>query len=683
MKKLLYLILLATSSLATAKEHNPILPQPQKVTYGEGYLNLKGASIGFASKPGTEDKFAAKELAAILEGAGLSKTLIKESAPAGTTIIFKRSGGVDALPLVGEKPGPTSRESYKIKVTKTNITVTAVSSAGLYYAVQTLQQMIEGFGANAKIPEVEIEDWPSLAYRGFMMDMSHMQFLKIEEIKKQIDFLARWKTNQYYFYSEASIEFDGYPLLMANARFTKAQVKEIIEYAKLRHIDVVPNMELYGHLHDLFKLEHYSDLSVTKYGGEFKPKDPRVKEILQDWIKQISELFPSPFFHIGFDETWVIELEAKKLNQTADQLYLDMLNQTTDMVEKQGKSAMVWADMLQKYHEIIPKVSTKVTAVPWHYFPLTDAEYDTLLSPFPKAGIPMIVQSASLNYHWLYPAFEMSFENANLLAAAAQKYKAVGFINSGWTDDPMTLMRTSWPDMAYGSIVSWQTEPVQQNSFFNKYTKILYPPVIAEKVEKAHLALMKSESLIRKTLGKTDFAIWEDPFTEKSLQNIEANKENLHQGRLAAEEAQIYLRDALKSGVDTITLSAMLTGAKELDFISAKYLYAGEIADFHKRYAKKRDAKEFAMHMSELTAYYHSKTVDMFDMIVETKEMFRKSWLNQYTPFRLGIPMAKFDMELQYWFKIQRRLDTLSGYKANEDLPSLQSLLDVDPMVLK
>jgi hexosaminidase len=682
LKKILYLILLAISSLAAAKDHNPILPQPQRIAYGEGYFTLKGAIIGFSSKPGAEDKFAAQKLAGIFEGAGAGKTLIKETLT-GTTIIFNRTGGIDALPGVGEKPGPTSRESYKIKVTAKTITVTAVSSAGLYYAVQTLSQMIEDSGVAAKIPEADIEDWPSLAYRGFMMDMSHMQFPKIEEIKKQIDFLARWKTNQYYFYSEASIEFDGYPLLMANARFSKEQVKEIIEYAKLRHIDVVPNMELYGHLHDLFKLEHYSDLSVTKYGGEFKPKDPRVKEILQDWIKQIAELFPSPFFHIGFDETWVIELEAKKLNQTADQLYLDMLNQTTDMVEKQGKQAMVWADMLQKYHQIIPKVSTKVTAVPWHYFPLTDAEYDTLLSPFPKSGIPMIVQSASLNYHWVYPAFEMSFENANLLAAAAQKYKAVGFINSGWTDDPLTLMRSSWPDMAYGSIVAWQSQPVQQNSFFNKYTKIIYPKNLAEKVEKAHLALMKSESLIRKTLGKTDFAIWEDPFTEKSLLNIEKNKENLHQGRLAAEDAQIYLRDALKSGIDTISLSAMLTGAKELDFLSAKYLYAGEIADFHKRYSKKRDAKEFAMHMSELTAYYHSKTVDMFDMIVETKDMFRKSWLHEYTPFRLGIPMAKFDMELQYWFKIQRRLDTLSEYKENDDLPSLQTILNVDPIVLK
>ncbi len=140
--------------------------------------------------------------------------------------------------------------------------------------MQTLRQLIEGSGDKAAIPELEMEDWPSLAYRGFMMNMSHMQFPKVEEIKNLINFLARWKTNQYYFYSEASIELEGYPLLMANARYTKEQIKDIIAYAKARHIDVVPNMELYGHLHDLFKLEHYGIFQLHRMVASLNLKTP-------------------------------------------------------------------------------------------------------------------------------------------------------------------------------------------------------------------------------------------------------------------------------------------------------------------------------------------------------------------------------------------------------------------------
>jgi hypothetical protein len=280
MKHLFCFWLMVLTLSASAIGHNSILPQPRKVIYGKSQLALKGLTIGFASKPGAEDRFAAQELSGILSKITSTKILVKESPITGPSIIFQRTGDLDPLPVSGEKTGPDSRESYKIRVTTNDVRITAPSSAGLFYGVQTLRQIIEGYGDKAIIPEVEIEDWPSLVYRGFMMDMSHSQLPKIDEIKQQIDFLSRWKANQYFFYSEASIELEGYPLLMANARYTKEQVKEVIEYAKARHIDVIPNLELYGHLHDLFRLEHYSDMSVIPHGGEFKPNDPRIKPLI-------------------------------------------------------------------------------------------------------------------------------------------------------------------------------------------------------------------------------------------------------------------------------------------------------------------------------------------------------------------------------------------------------------------
>lgn len=678
MKKIFcYLLLILTLSSA-AQEHNPILPQPQKVIYGKGQLALKGLTIGFASKPSAEDRFNAQELSGILSKITSTKILVKESQITGPSIIFQRTGDSNPLPVSGEKTGPDSRESYKIKVTNNNVRITAVSSAGLFYAVQTLRQIIGGSGDKAIIPEVEIEDWPSFAYRGFMMDMSHTQLPKIEEIKQQIDFLSRWKANQYFFYSEASIELEGYPLLMANARYTKEQVKKVIEYAKVRHIDVIPNLELYGHLHDLFRLEHYSDMAVIPHGGEFKPNDPRIKPLIEDWVTQISQLFPSPFFHIGFDETWLIELEAQKLNRPPEELYLQMLKQTTDIVEKQGKRPLVWADMLQKFPSIIPKISQKIIAVPWHYSPLTENKYEQLLSPFTKAGIEMIVQSALMNYNWVVPAFELSFQNTDLLINAGKKYNAIGFINSGWTDDTQTIMRMGYPDLAYGSVASWQSEPIDRDNFFNRYAHAQYPPVLADQVEKALKSLMNAESLIRKSVGATDPAFWANPFSPRYLKMVESNKENLHNGRLAAEDAQIYIRSALKYGVDTTSLFAMLAGAKMLDYIALKYLYASEIADLWKQFNEKPNAADFRLLISiETKAKYHSKTSDMLDAIIETKEIFQKAWLNEYTPFRLGIALGKYDMEFQFWLRFQRCLENLS-YHEGEALPSLESLVKTE-----
>jgi hexosaminidase len=669
----LYLLLILLAFPVKAQQHNSILPQPQKITYGKGKMAIRGSVIGFASRPGIEDKFAAQELASLFSKITSGNIPVRETAT-GASIVFERTGNSDPLPLPDEKSGPDSRESYRIKVSQGNIKITAKSSAGLFYAVQTLRQMVEGSGDNAAIPEADIEDWPSMIYRGFMMDMSHCQFPRISEIKNQIDFLARWKANQYLFYSEASIELDGYPLLMADARYTREEVKEIVEYARARHIDVIPNMELYGHLHDLFRLEHYSDMAVIPHGGEFTPDDPRIKPLLEDWIGQISRMFPSPFFHIGFDETWLLEFEAGKRNKTPEELYLIMLARTTEIVEKNGKRAMVWADMLQKYPSIIPKISPRTIAVPWHYDPLDDKRYEQLLSPFGKSGIPIIVQGAIKNWNWVAPASEVSFLNTDVLINAGRKYNAIGFINSGWTDDTQTIMRMGYPDIAYGSIASWQSTPVDRVNFFRLYSRALYSPELAELFEKALVSLTSAESLIRKSVGSTDPAFWANPFTPRSLKMIEANRENLHNGRLAAEDAQIYIRKAMKYKTDTLSLTAMLAGARMLDYIGLKYLYAGEIGGYWKRLTDNPNASDFRLLVSiETRAKYHSRTSDMLDAISETKEIFRKAWLNEYTTFRLDYALGKYDLEFQFWLKFQRRLETLS-YREGEALPDLETL---------
>lgn len=669
-------ILMAFSTVSWSQTHNPVIPQPQKITYGKSKLTLKDLAIGFTKAPSEEDWFAAQELAGAIEETTRSAVPIKGAAFSGPAIVLERTGGIDPLAVPDEKTGPGSRESYTIRITDNGVKISSPSSAGLFYGVQTLRQMVEGIGDGAFLPEVVVEDWPSMPYRGFMMDMSHTQLPTISEIKQQIDFLSRFKANQYYFYSEASIELDGYPLLMANARFTKEQVKEVIAYAKVRHVDVIPNMELYGHLHDLFRLEHYADLSVIPHGGEFKPRDPRVKPLLVDWIGQIATLFSSPFFHIGFDETWLLDVEAEKLDKKPEELYLEMLRQTTDIVESNGKRPLAWADMMQKFPSIIPLASKKMIAVPWHYFPLTEQEYDQLLSPFATAEIPMIVQGATINWNWLVPAFEISFQNTDLLIAAGRKYNATGYITSGWTDDTQNLMRMAFPDLAYGAAASWQSIPIDHKTFYRDLTRARYPIYLAGIIEKAHQSLMDAETALRSVVGSTDPAFWANPFTPDNLKLIAENREKIRQGRLLAEDAQGYLLEAMKSGVDTVTLFTMYTGAKMLDYLAMKFLYAGEIEQFWQQLKESGNKSESLRSMyMEIPFKYHTRTSDMLDGIVEVKELFTKAWLMEYTTFRLGVALAKYDAEIQFWLKFQRSLETFNQYyKEGDEIPTLESI---------
>lgn len=655
--------------------HAPLLPAPKHIQYGNNTISLKNVTARLLVKQATEeDRFALRELQSILAEAGSGK-----SSGGSISIYLQRTGDVAPLPVPGETPGAHSREAYSIKASGNEIYIRASSSAGIFYGVQTFRQLIEHKGKEPFIPQVELQDWPSMAYRGFMMDMSHMQFPRVAEIKQQIDLLARFKANQYYFYSEGNIELQGYPLLMRDARFSQKEIKEIISYARAKHIDVVPNVELYGHLHDLFKLETYSDLSVNRYGGEFKPGDQRVQAIRNDWIAQIARLFPSPFFHMGFDETWVIDLEAKKMGMAPEQLYVDMLNQTATEVLKAGKRPIAWADMLQKYQSVIPRVIPEITACAWHYFPLEPGMYDTLLAPFTRAGLPLMVQSASVNWHWLYPAFELSFDNNNKLIAHGRRNGATGYINSAWTDDPMTLVRLTRPDMVHGSVAAWQEAPVDNSSFFSAYARLLYPPHIAGKVDSVYRLLYLAESSIRQVVGETDDALWDNPFFVPQKMLSDSSVSTLRTGRLFAENAMALIDNEMLSNADSITLFSVLTAARQLDFLAMKFLYAREIKDIYLKYQEKRDMKEFRMVTAEVTAYYHSMIVDICDAITENKKRFEKAWLNEYTDFRIGIALAKFDMELHYWMKLRTRLDAVRwSVKPDEPLPAYELLFKGD-----
>ena len=379
-------ILVVSISLLPSRglaQHSPLLPRPQQTVYGAGHLSLQGLQVRISSvAPADEDRFAAETLVKYLTAHAKGPFQISNGDRMEGAIVLKRTGGVDALPVVDESAGPESRESYRIKITPQGAEVQAISSAGLFYAVETLGQLIEDNSASAAFPEVEIHDWPSLPYRGTLLDIGQGPMSTEQEIKRQLDFLARWKDNQYYLYSESSIQLDGYPILNPQARLTKDQVRTIIEYGRQRHIDVVPCIELFGHLHDLLTLEKYSDLgAVIPHGEELNPRNPKAAALLKDWINQFVELFPSPFVHVGFDEPYWIEDSAKQNGTTPDRLYIEQLDAVANQFQQHGKKVMAWGDIMVKYPGILSQLPKGLIVVAWWYDPAPDPEYKHWLQP--------------------------------------------------------------------------------------------------------------------------------------------------------------------------------------------------------------------------------------------------------------------------------------------------------------
>jgi hexosaminidase len=667
-------------SVAAQVQHPSLLPAPVKVQYDAGYMDLAGLCAAPRTSSAPEDAFT---LTSLLEGAhGALEVCSGQQKP---SIRIERSGPVAALPTPGETPGPESREAYTIEISADGVLVKGRSSAGEFYGVQTLLQMIErGPDGALRLPYARVEDWPALAYRGTLMDAgSEGPMLTFEEVKHQIDFIAKWKGNQYFFYSEGNIELHGYPLLNPQARFTQQQIREIVGYARERHIDVIPAVEMYGHLHDLFRIEAYWNLSDSPHGGQFDANNPRVKAVLADWASQIGALFPSPFVDVGFDETWSLQKAATQTaNSTPVLLFIQQLTTVANLFQAQGKTVMAYADIMVKFPGIVERLPKGVIALPWAYEAQPDPEYHHWLDPLIAEHVPNIVSSGVMSWDEITPDFTVTFDNIDTLLIAGRRSHSLGLLNTLWTDNDQMLMQMSWPGIAYGTSAAWQNNPMPQRSFFADYARIQYPANIASDFAAALTSLNTAERDLHAAVGEeTTREFWRDPFTTSSLNGLQGKYDYLHRSRLEAEDALTHFYAIQRAASGTPHLDSFIFGAQAVDLADLKFIYAGEIATAWQSLPEHPTREQFldavGVGVSNET---HSRMMDMMDGVTGTRELYRKAWLEQYTPYRLGTAIGHWDAEYLFWLRAQHNFeDFRRDFQSGQALPSLHDLVSAEP----
>ena len=670
---LVTIIILA--GLAAHAEHTTILPAPQQITYGGSTLRLTGLPIRLSPSADGDDRFAAQTLAACISAATGTPPNIT-TAETTPSLSLVRTGAPDPLPVPGETPGPDSRESYRVTITPNGAEIKARSSAGVFYGVQTLCQMIEM--PAAVLPEAQLSDWPAMAYRGTMVDMSEGPLLRVGDIERQIDLMARWKNNQYYFYNETSIELDGLPPAAPGSRLTKSDVREIVAYARARHVDVVPCLELYGHLHDLFRREEYSSLADFPHGVEFNPNDPKVKQLVADWVSQYIELFPSPYVHVGFDETWQLQQASAKGTADPAGVFLQQLKTVSGLFQQHGKTILAWADIMVKIPGIVKQLPPGIIAVAWWYEPQPDPEYKRWLGPLVANHIPHMVTPGVSGFNQVAPDYTRSFENIDTFIAAGHKSGALGVMNSIWSDDVQMLKRPAWPGIAYGAAAAWQQAPMDREHFFSAYAAREYPPASAASVASALRKMADSETALQAVLGEdTMLALWQSPFTAKTLASAKLHAADLRRSRLLAEGAEEDWLRAVNQGADFASALSYIVECRLLDYAGLKFQYGVEITQQWKLLGTHPSPGRLGNDFDNIVvSQQHGKLPDLMESITELKPQYEQAWLEEYTPYRLAAALGRWDAEYEYWRRLQANFfHVLEDYNPTRGLPPFDSLL--------
>jgi hexosaminidase len=656
----------------------PVLfPEPKSVTFGNGQFLLSRLTIYESPTADKDVAFALGELKKVIV-ARTGKLPRKAVSPKTATFSFSILEKGQEIPGNNEARPENKREAYSLTITKESVKVTATTSTGLFYAVQTIRQLLQGTGANAALSVAKIDDTPAIPYRGVMMDFAHGGLLTVDEIKRQIDFLSRWKSNQYYFYNEVSIELDGFPTLNYLSGYSKEQIHRIIAYARERHMDVIPFVNFYGHLHELIRHEKFASLAIGQYGHELDPRNPEVQKLLKNWTKQYAELFPTPFIHIGFDETWETKRIARDINPQLDpeELFIRQLNFVNEEFKQFGKTALAWTDMNSFYPKVIEKFPKDVIPVIWEYTPDT-AAISHYLNPVLKEKFNFFIQPAVSGWGHIYPNTNYTFDNIDLCLKAGMKNKTLGFITSVWTDSVEPFVRASWMFMAYGCIGAWQGTAPDKATFIPAYTTIAFPTA-AEEMAQAFSKLEASGTHLFKCLGKNTGGMprgtlvesWSNPFSPYYLKNTVQHLEDFRLARKSSEEAQHYLIQALRKtqGQDSLFINSLYVSARLITYSASRFLWAKAIADRWDEAMILRKKEDYVTY--DLTYPCHGLLVDAMDETGELKSIYAKTWQTEYIPYRMNTILGRFDVEYGLWRKLLLKVnDYHLENKATPGLP--------------
>ena len=252
-------------------------------------------------------------------------------------------------------------EGYSLSCHQEGFRISARTQKGLFYGQQTLNQ-IKRIGL---IPNCTITDVPVMGMRAVMFDMARCKE-KHEYYYHIIDQLAQWKINTVFLHindnSGCAMEFKCYPSLATLHAFTQDEMKDMIKYAQDRHIELIPEIETWGHAKYITTRPEFADLAEDKNDARVLcTSNPRTWEMLSNIIDEVSELFPSKYIHIGCDEAdfgKCPECVARIERDGSDALVGEHVSKVCELAKERGKTPIVWADILVQHRgsfDIIPK----------------------------------------------------------------------------------------------------------------------------------------------------------------------------------------------------------------------------------------------------------------------------------------------------------------------------------------
>lgn len=362
--------------------------------------------------------------------------------------------------IVGDIPAKENqRQAYIIKITPSKIILQAMTEQGIFYARQSLNQLVkhqlvttqkEEFG----LPCMTITDWPALEYRGWMDDISRGPVPTMDFIKKEIRTLASYKMNFFQLYTEHVFKLGSHPDIAPTDGLTAQEINELTEYAKQYFVEFMGNQQCFAHAEKTLRIPFYENIADTKYN--FDPSNPVTYEFLEDVFAEVAPAYESEYFNINCDETEGLGSgKAKDYVEKVgkDEAYCEHINKVHRILKKYGKTVMMWGDIVAKNPKMIGNLPDDMQFVVWSYGAGDD--YMEMLRPFKESGHQFWAASGASCWSTTFPDIDTYTKNIANFARDAYRSGAKGLMNTAWDDYGESLFSSTWHSMLWCAEMTW------------------------------------------------------------------------------------------------------------------------------------------------------------------------------------------------------------------------------------
>lgn len=352
-------------------------------------------------------------------------------------------------------------EGYRIEIGADGaVHVAAADESGSFYAAATLAQLERVCGG--RLPVGTVEDWPDVALRGVMLDVSRCKVPTLETLFELVDRLASWKVNHLELYMEHTFAYPGHDEVWRGADpFDAADIAALDAFCRARHVELVANQNCLGHMERWLVHDRYSALGISSgvvsgplgmpmAASTLDPTNPGSLALVGELLAALGAALPGRRLHVGLDEPW--DLPTDRSGQ-----WRSWLDRLRALPATAGRELLVWGDMLALHPELAEGLPDDVTVCEWGYE--ANHPFSSRAAGLAALGVRHLLSPGTSSWLSVLGRTTNAVDNCRAAADAGAASGAAGLLVTDWGDfGHLQYLPVSDPGLAAAAATAWCLE---------------------------------------------------------------------------------------------------------------------------------------------------------------------------------------------------------------------------------